>query len=110
MPGAVTAALAAALVVGLIVWAAGMFAVGLYTEDLCLDDLGDQIRDGSYRGEASLWPPSFECHLAFSDAEPVVVQHRVVALVRFAAVVVLPIAYVAAAASVVVWWVRRRQP
>jgi hypothetical protein len=104
------ALLSLSLVIGIIAWTAGLIAVSQYTEDLCFDDIeGRSGLDGSYRTEATLWPPSFECWLDGSDAEPIAVQHRLVALARLGVVVVFPIVYVVVSALVIVSWLQRRQ-
>jgi Na+-transporting methylmalonyl-CoA/oxaloacetate decarboxylase gamma subunit len=97
------------LVIGIIAWTAGLIAVSQYTEDLCFDDLEGRSGLGSYRSEETLWPPSFECWLNGSDAEPIAVQHRLVALARLGVAVVFPVVYVVVATLVIVSWFQRRQ-
>lgn len=104
-----TAAFAfASLVAGVVIWATGLIAVSQYTEDLCFDDLEANSGYGSYHSEETLWPPSFECRLAGSDVEPIVVHHRLVALAGFGTAVVFPIVYGLVALFVVARWSRRR--
>src|SRR5688572_3684147 len=77
----VVAALVIALAVGgAVLWGAAVIGVGQYAEDICFDDLDGRADYGGYRTAAELWPPSFECRLLGNDAEPVVVQHRGIAL------------------------------
>ena len=78
-----------------------MIGAAQYAEDICVDDLSDRAGYGASRATADVWPPSYECTLLGNDVEPVVVQHRDVALVRFGAIAVFPIAYAAAALGIV---------
>jgi hypothetical protein len=99
----------ALLLIGGIAWVAGLIAVGQYWEDLCFDDLNARAGYGSYRSEASIWPPSFECRLDGSGVEAVVVRHPVVALVRFSAAVVFPVLFGLVVLLVLASSVRRRR-
>lgn len=104
---------ALALVVALVgvgIWVVGLIAGGQYTEDLCFDDLDARSGYGSYHSEGTLFPPSFECRLDGSDAEPVVVQHRLVAVARFGMTVVFPMIYGLLAVFAVARWSRGRPP
>jgi hypothetical protein len=103
---ALVIALAAA---GVVLWGVAVVGVAQYAEDICLDDLVDRAEYGASRTDADVWPPSYECSLIGRDVEPVVVQHRGVALARLGATVVFPVAYAVAAAAGIVLWVRRRR-
>ncbi|HUG63742.1 MAG TPA: hypothetical protein VMK83_00850 [Gaiellaceae bacterium] len=102
--GALVVALAMA---GVVLWGAAVIGVAQYAEDTCFDDLGGRTEYGAFRTAADVWPPSYECRLLGNDVEPVVVQHRGVALARFGAIVVFPVAYAVAATLGIVFWHRR---
>ena len=102
---ALVIALAAA---GVVLWGAAVAGVAQYAEDICLDDLVDRAEYGASRTDTDVWPPSYECSLMGNEVEPVVVQHRGIALARLGATVVFPVAYAVAATAGVVFWVRRR--
>ena len=97
------------LVMGMVTWVAGLIATGRYWEDLCFDDLEARPRYGSYRSEASIWPPTLECRLDGSGVEVIVVQHPVVALARLGAVVLFPVVYGLGVVLLLMWrpWARR---
>ena len=103
---AIVIALAAA---GVVLWGAAVVGVGQYAEDICLDDLVSRAGYGASRTDAHVWPPSYECRLLGNDEDPVVVQHRGVALARLGATVLFPVAYAVAAIAGIVYWVRRRR-
>lgn len=109
----VVAALVIALAIGgVALWGAAVIGVAQYAEDICFDDLYGRAEYGGYRTAADLWPPSFECKLLGNDgndAEPIVVQHRGIALARLGAIRVFPIAYAVAASLGIVFWHRRRR-
>ena len=92
---------------GVVLWGAAVIGVGQYAEDICLDDLDGRPAYGAYRTAEDAWPPSYECTLLGNDVEPVVVQHRGVALARRGAIVVFPIAYAVAAMIGILFWRRR---
>ena len=79
--------------VGVVLWGTAVIGVARYAEDICLDDFDGRPEYGAYRTGADLWPPWYECNLLGNDVEPVVVQHRGVALARLGAIVVFPVAY-----------------
>ncbi len=106
----VAAALVIALAIGgVALWGAARIGVAQYAEDICFDDLDGRAEYGGYRTAADLWPPSFECKLLGNDVEPIVVQHRGIALARLGAITVFPIAYAVAASLGIVFWHRRRR-
>ncbi len=90
-------------------WVAGLVAAGRYWEDVCFDDLDTRPGYGSYRSEANIWPPTLECRLDGPDVEAIVVQHPVVALARFGAVVLFPVVYGLGVVLLLMWrpWARR---
>jgi hypothetical protein len=100
------------LAIGIFVWVAGLIAIGRYWEDLCFDDLEARPGYGSYRSEESTWPPTLECRLDGSDVEAIVVQHPVVALIRFGATVLFPVAYGLGVVLLLMWrpWARLGGP
>ena len=81
-----------------------MIGAARYAEDICFDDLDGRAEYGAYRTAADVWPPSYECRLLGNDVEPVLVQHRSVALARLGAIVVFPVAYSVAATLGIVFW------
>lgn len=81
------------MLVGLALWGAAVVGVAQHAEELCFDDLDGRAGYGAYRAESELWPPSHRCRLLSNDFEPVTVQHRGVALARFGALAVFPVAY-----------------
>jgi hypothetical protein len=106
----VVAALVIALAMaGVVLWGAAVIGVAQYAEDICFDDLDGRAEYGAFRTAADVWPPSYECSLLGNDMEPVVVQHRGVALARLGAIVVFPVAYAVAAALGIVLWHRRQR-
>jgi len=106
----VVAALVIALAMaGVVLWGAAVIGVAQYAEDICFDDLDGRAEYGAFRTAADVWPPSHECRLLGNDVEPVVVQHRGVALARLGAIVVFPVAYAVAATRGIVFWHRRRR-
>ena len=98
---------AALLMVGIVAWVAGLIATGQYWEDVCFDELEARTGYGSYRGQVSIWPPTFECRLHGSDVEAVVVQQPVAALSRFGVALVFPVVYGLVAAFFLAWAIRR---
>ena len=100
------------LAIGIVIWVAGLIAIGRYWEDLCFDDLEARPGYSSYRSEASIWPPALECRLDGSDVEVIAVQHPVVALTRFGATVLFPVAYGLGVVLLLIWraWARRGGP
>lgn len=88
------------------IWALGVIGVAQYTEDICFDDLDGRRGYGGYNTASELWPPSYECRLLSNDLDPVVVQHRGVALARLAAIVGPPLGV---GIAVVVGSLRRSQ-
>jgi len=106
----VIAALVIALaIVGAVLWGAAVIGVAQYAEDICFDDLDGRVDYGGFRSSADIWPPSYECRLLGNQVEPVVVQHRGIALARLGAIIVFPVAYaVAATLGLVFWHCRRR--
>ena len=107
---AVAALVIALAAAGVVLWGAAVVGVAQYAEDICLDDLVGRAEYGASMTDANVWPPSYECSLLGNDEEPVVVQHRGVALVRLGAIVVFPFAYSVAATAGIVLWVRSRRP
>jgi hypothetical protein len=106
----VVAALVIAIAMaGVVPWGAAVIGVAQYAEDICFDDLDGRAEYGAYRTAEDAWPPSYECRLLGNDVEPVVVQHRGVALARLGAIVVFPVAYAVAATLGIVFWHRRRR-
>ena len=106
----VVAALVIALAMaGVVLWGAAVIGVAQWAEDICFDDLDGRVEYGAYRTAEDGWPPSYECKLLGNDVEPVVVQHRRVALARVGAIVVFPVAYAVAATLGIVFWHRRRR-
>jgi uncharacterized iron-regulated membrane protein len=103
----VAALVIALAMAGVVLWGAAVIGVGQYAEDICLDDFDGRPAYGAYRTAEDAWPPSYECRLLGKGVEPVVVQHRGVALARRGAVVVFPIAYAVAAMLGIVFWRRR---
>lgn len=89
--------------------AAAAFGVAQYAEDLCFDDLDGHDGYGAHRSEWTTRPPSFDCELRGNGVDPVVVQHRGVAVAALAAAVVVPIAYATAGTAGVMSWRRRRR-
>ena len=92
---------------GVVLWGAAVIGVGQYAEDICFDDFDGRPAYGAYRTAEDAWPPSYECRLLGKVVEPVVVQHRGVALARRGAIVVFPVGYGVAAMLGVVFWRRR---
>ena len=104
----VAAALVIALAMaGVVLRGTAVIGVAQYAEDICFDDLDGRAAYGAYRTAEDAWPPSYECRLLGNDVEPVVVQHRGIALARLGAIVVFPIAYAVAAMLGIVFWRRR---
>jgi hypothetical protein len=103
----VAALVIALAVAGVVLWGAAVIGVGQYAEDICLDDLDGRAEYGASRSATNLWPPSYECRLLGNNVEPVVVQHRGVALARLGAIVVFPVAYVVATMLGIVFGRRR---
>jgi hypothetical protein len=103
---ALVIALAAA---GVVLWGAAVVGVAQYAEDICLDDLYGRAEYGASRTDADVWPPSYECSLLGNALDPVVVQHRGVALAGLGALVVFPVVYAVAATVGMVFWLRRRR-
>lgn len=104
----------AALVLAIAVGSAGLlaaaaFGVAQYTEDLCFDDLDGRNGYGAYRSEWAAWPPSFDCELRGIGVDPVVVQHRGIAVAALLGAAVVPIAFAAGATAGIVSWRRRRR-
>ena len=94
---------------GVVLWGAAVIGVAQYAEDICFDDLDGRAEYGAFRTAADVWPPSHECRLLGNDVEPVVVQHRAVAIARLGAIVVFPGAYAVAATLGIVLWYRPRR-
>jgi hypothetical protein len=92
-----------------VLWGAAVIGVAQYAEDICFDDLDGRTGYGAFGTAADVWPPSYECRLLGNDVEPVVVQHRGVALARLGAIVVFPIAYFGLAAATAARWCRLRK-
>jgi hypothetical protein len=106
----VVAALVIALALGgAVLWGAAVIGVAQYAEDICFDDLDGRADYGGYRTAADVWPPSFECRLLGNDVEPVVVQHRGIALAWLGATMVFPVVYAVAATFCIVFWHCRRR-
>ena len=106
----VVAALVTALAIGgAVLWGAAVIGVAQYADDICFDDLDGRAEYGAFRIAADVWPPSFECRLLGNDVEPVVVQHRGIALARLGATMVFPVAYAVAATLGIVFWHSRRR-
>ena len=103
----VAALVIALAMAGVVLWGAAVIGVGQYAEDICFDDFDGRPGYGAYRTAEDAWPPSYECRLLGNDVEPVVVQHRGVALARRGAIVVFPVAYAVAAMLGIVFWRRR---
>jgi hypothetical protein len=94
---------------GVVLWGAAVIGVGQYAEDICLDDLDGRAEYGGFRTAADVWPPSHECMLLGNNVDPMVLQHRGVALARLGAVVVFPVGYPVAATLGILFWHRRRR-
>ncbi len=107
---AVVALVVAFAMAGVVLWGIAVIGVAQYAEDICFDDLYGRAEYGAATTAAELWPPSFECRLRGKDVDPIVVQHRSVALARLGAVVLFPVVYAVAATVGVVLWLRRRRP
>ncbi len=104
----VIAALVIALALaGFVLWGAAVIGVGQYAEDICFDDLVGRAEYGAFRTDADGWPPSYQCRLLGNDVEPIVVQHRGVALARLGAIQLFPVAYAVAATLGILFWRRR---
>ena len=88
-----------------------VLAIGRAGEDLCLDDMVERGYGSSVQ-QGEVVPPRVECVLRGPDdpADPpvVTVGHPVTAAARFAAVVALPIVWLAGLALLV--WRSRRRP
>jgi hypothetical protein len=93
----------ALVVIGGVIWVAGLVAVAQYWEDLCFDDLDTRPGYGSYGSVTTLWPPSFECRLAGSSVEAIVIKHPLVAVARSGVAVVFPVLYTLFAALTLTW-------
>ncbi|HWB71230.1 MAG TPA: hypothetical protein VG452_03365 [Egibacteraceae bacterium] len=104
-----TAFLVLMALAGVVLWGTALFAVAQYAEDLCFDDLEERVGYGAYTTETDLWPPSYECRLLGNDVEPVVVQHRGLAVARLGAVIGPPVAYALFGWLAITHWVRRRR-
>ena len=106
----ILAALVIALAMaGVVLWGAALIGVAQYAEDICFDDLDGRAEYGGFRTAVDAWPPSHECRLLGNDMEPVVAQHRGVALARLGAIVVFPVAYAVATTLGIAFWHRRRR-
>ena len=64
----------------LVMWLAGFVAIGQHGEDLCLVDA--PAGAGSYRGEASWFPPSVTCVYQLSGGGVTRVDHALYASAR----------------------------
>ena len=106
---AVAALVIALAMAGVVLWGAAVIGVAQYAEDICFDDLDGRAEYGAFRTAADVSPPSYECRLLGNDVEPVVLEHRGVALVRLGAIVVFPVAYAVAATLGIVFWHHRRR-
>ena len=105
----VSALFIALAMAGVVLWGAAVIGVAQHAEDICFDDLDGRAEYGAFSSAEDVWPPSYECTLLGNDVEPVVLQHRDVALARVGAIVVFPVAYAVAATLGIVFWHRRRR-
>ena len=104
------AILVGAALIGLVVWVIGLKGISNVAESTCFADLDGRRSYGAYRTSASLWPPSFECHLLGNSVEPIVVQHPLGAIVAFGWVVLAPALYAFATLALTLRWVRQARP
>ena len=93
---------------GVVLWGTAVIGVAQYAEDICFDDFDGLPEYGAYMTTYDAWPPSYECRLLGNDVEPIVVQHRGVALARLGSIVVFPVTYAVVALLGIVFWRRRR--
>ncbi len=98
-----------AALIGLVVWVVGLKGLSNVAESTCLADSDGRPSYGAYQTSATLWPPSFECHLFGNSAEPIVVQHPLEAIVAFGWVVLVPVLYAFATLALTLRWVRARR-
>ncbi len=99
-----------AALIGLVVWVVGLKGLSNVAESTCLADLDGRRSYGAYQTSATLWPPSFECHLFGNSVEPIVVQHPLGAIVAFGWVVLVPVLYASATLALTLRWVRAARP
>ena len=99
-----------AALIGLIVWVVGLKGLSNVAESTCLADLDGRPSYGGYQTSATLWPPSFECHLLGNSVEPIVEQHTLGAIVAFGWVVMVPVVYAFVTLALTLRWVRQARP
>jgi hypothetical protein len=75
-----------------VIWLVGLVGIGQYTEDICFDDLEEQVDYGSYTRTSTLFPPAIECTLDGAKLDPVVVDHRAEASLGAAWGIAVPLA------------------
>jgi hypothetical protein len=83
------------VLIGFVVWVSGLKGLANRAEALCFADLDSQRGFGGYRMSSGLWPPSFECRLAGSGVDPLVVHHPIQAIAWFGWLVAIPVSSVA---------------
>ena len=102
----VAAIVVGAALFGLVVWVLGLKGLSNVAESTCLADLDGHPSYGAYQTSATLWPPSFECHLFGNSVEPIVEQHPLGAIVVVGWVALVPILYATATLVLTLRWVR----
>jgi hypothetical protein len=104
------AILVGAALIGLVVWVVGLKGLSNVAESTCLADLDGRPSYGAYQTSATLWPPSFECHLFGNSVEPIVEQHPLWANVVFGWVVLIPVLAGSATLALTWCWMRQTRP
>lgn len=99
--------LAGWLVLGLLVWGMGVFALGRATEDRCASVAADHAY-GAYSQSASVLPPRFTCRLTGPDGagspDSLDVEQTGAALVRSGWLLLFPLVWVAAGGVAAARW------